>query len=68
MHPNKYGPGSRGMERSLPIGDREDYVQGELYPSQIKRILKGAEEEAGATKVLETREKFGKLRKSLEHQ
>ena len=67
MHPNKYGPGSRGMERSLPVGDREDNVP-DLYPSQARRILRKAEEETRAAEVLETRKRFGKLREKLEHQ
>ncbi|MEK6819890.1 MAG: hypothetical protein AABY03_01685 [Nanoarchaeota archaeon] len=68
MKPNRYGPGSRGIGRSVPVGDREDYVPSELYPSQIRRIQRESEEKAEKDKMLKAREKFGNLRRNLEHQ
>ena len=65
MEKQHYGHGSRGIERSLPTGDKEEGHPINSYPSQVRKIQREIDAKAERAKVLETREKFGELRKML---
>lgn len=45
MEKHHYGHGSKGIDKSIPIGDREATRPSDLYQSRLREIQRHAEEE-----------------------